>query len=141
MSAEQRRRRSVLRASSRLRRDEHGATAVEFALVSPMLFMLLVGIIQFGWLLHCAVSVRWSLEASARELLINPGATADQIKQDMLDRLNGLADSSNLSVSLTSATTATGDEFQVQSTYSQAPFIPFLPRYTFNSTVTVPNLG
>ncbi|MDB5466586.1 MAG: hypothetical protein JWQ46_1348 [Phenylobacterium sp.] len=32
----------------RLRRDDHGATVVEFALVAPLFLMLLIGIIEIG---------------------------------------------------------------------------------------------
>ena len=48
---------------SRTRRGESGASALEFALVAPVIFLLLFGILQYGYLY-------WSLQtaaASARE--------------------------------------------------------------------------
>jgi Flp pilus assembly protein TadG len=34
------------------RKRQRGATAVEFAIVSPLLFLMLFGVIQFGWLFN-----------------------------------------------------------------------------------------
>ena len=48
--------------STRLR-DEHGATAVEFAMIVPLLLVLVLGIAEFG---H-AFQVQGTLSAAARE--------------------------------------------------------------------------
>jgi len=46
-----------------LRQDERGASAVEFAIVAGILFMLVFGAIQFGWAYY-----RWQgLQSAARE--------------------------------------------------------------------------
>ena len=53
-----------LRGVSRLRSlDRRGASAVEFALVLPLLMVLLTGIIQFGWVFF----IQFSMENAARE--------------------------------------------------------------------------
>jgi Flp pilus assembly protein TadG len=49
--------------SRRLLRDERGASAVEFALIVPLLIALVVGIVEFG---H-AFQVQGQLSAAARE--------------------------------------------------------------------------
>lgn len=61
----------------RLRRDERGASAVEFALVMTVLFMVLFGVVQFGM----AYNRAQGLEAAAREgaRAASVGATYDQI--------------------------------------------------------------
>ena len=51
------------RASLRTRRTQRGATAVEFAIVGSLLFMILFGIIQFG----IAFNRSQGLQAAARE--------------------------------------------------------------------------
>lgn len=40
------------RKGLRLADDERGATDVEFAIVAPVMLMMLFGIFQFGWTQH-----------------------------------------------------------------------------------------
>ena len=68
--------------SPRLRaRDERGASAVEFALVLPVLLLLVVGIIEFGR----GFQVSGTLSAAARDAVrevassLDPGITDAQI--------------------------------------------------------------
>ena len=58
-------------------RDERGASAVEFAIVMTVLFMVLFGIVQFG----IAYNRAQGLEAASREgaRAASIGATVDQI--------------------------------------------------------------
>jgi len=123
------------------RRDASGATALEFALVAPVLFALLIAIVQLGWALHCAASVRWSLETNARTLLLNPATTADQLKAAMVAQLSGLADSSNLTVGLTTDTSVPAATVKHASSIYQANIsIPMFPAQSlvFTSQTNVP---
>src|SRR5258706_12782288 len=86
-------------------RDTSGATALEFALVSPVFIPLLVGLFQVAWALHSAATVKWSLETASRSLLLNPSETATTLKSDMVGLLAGRASSSNLTVTITQDTT------------------------------------
>lgn len=59
----------VTRISDRLRRrsgDERGATLVEFAIVAPLLFLLLFGVIEFARLITTFVSVSTASREGAR---------------------------------------------------------------------------
>jgi hypothetical protein len=59
------------------RRAEGGAVLVEFALVAPLLFLLLFGIIDFSLVLFSYISVRQGTSAGAREAAVvatNPPA-------------------------------------------------------------------
>lgn len=47
----------------RMRRQRRGANAVEFALVAPVLFMVIAGIMEYSWLLFNQIM----LDAAARE--------------------------------------------------------------------------
>lgn len=122
-------------------RAESGATALEFALVSPVLLISLLGAFQLAWILHCAASVRWSLETNARSVMLNPSTTADQLKSAMLAQLNGIADTSSISVSLTpDNSTPSAPMLRAASVYQANLVMPFIPKqlFTFNAQTEVP---
>jgi len=120
---------------------ESGATALEFALVAPVLIVFLFGTFQLAWALHCAASVRWSLETNARTLLLNPSTTAAQLKSAMLTQLSGVADASNITVALANDnSTPNAPMVRASSTYQANLAIPFLSAkaLTFNAQTEVP---
>lgn len=129
------------RSAAGLAADTSGLAAIEFAFVSPLLILLLLGAIQIGWAVHCAASVRWALDASARALMINPSLTASDVRSAMVARLAKVADAEDLEV------TVTPDEAEqnlvVESTYTTSLAFPMmsLDTLTFKSRVTVPNPG
>ena len=125
----------------RWRCDVAGATAVEYAFVAPMLLMVLIALIQLGWTLHCAASVRWALENSARSLMLDPNVSASDLRASMLTQLSGIADASSLTVTLaTDSSDPTQTIKTAQSAYTQALTLPFLPswNFSFHSSVAVP---
>lgn len=69
--------------------SERGAGIVEFALILPLLMMLVFGVVQFGLLFNR----QQALHASAREgarLAALPSATLAEISQRSLDALGGI---------------------------------------------------
>lgn len=110
-----------------LARDVSGASAVEFAMVAPFLIILLFGIFQVGWALHCASSVRYALERSARTLSINPMMTASDVEAGMRARLSRLADP-EISVTLTRDSDLPGMlTTSLNATYVHSLSVPMLP--------------
>ena len=55
-----------LRGNSRFRRREDGAAAVEFAIILPVLMLLLAGFIEFGWGFYWKQTVSNASRAGAR---------------------------------------------------------------------------
>ncbi len=55
------------------RRRDHGAQLVEFALLAPLLIILLLGIIEFGWLFSQNNDVRHGAREGARAAAVNLG--------------------------------------------------------------------
>lgn len=53
-------------ALTRLRRDRDGASAVEFAIILPMLLMLVFGVMEFGRALWTQNALHYSVEQAAR---------------------------------------------------------------------------
>ncbi|TGS56657.1 pilus assembly protein, partial [Mesorhizobium sp. M1D.F.Ca.ET.183.01.1.1] len=67
-----------------------GGGAIEFALIAPVLIMLLFGIFAFGWSMNSNSSVRYTLEASARSLQLNNTMTQSQIQAIATQKLTAL---------------------------------------------------
>ena len=125
-------------------RDNSGATALEFALISPALILTLVGGFQLAWALHCAATVRWSLETCARSLVFNPSEAQDTLKAAMLSAMSGRASptASQLTVTITQDTSNAASTMLVAtSTYNTTLSVPFLPSepLTFTSVTRVPS--
>jgi Flp pilus assembly protein TadG len=55
------------------RKDQHGAAAVEFALVLPILLALLFGTVQFGWLMNNYLALTNAASLGAHQLASERG--------------------------------------------------------------------
>lgn len=131
-----------MRLRRRYLKDASGAAAVEFALISPALFMLIVGGFQMAWALHCAATVRWTLESCARNLMLNPTESASTLKSAMVAQLNGKASASDLTVTITTdSSNPSGTLLVATSTYRTDLSVPFVStqHLTFTSTTKVPS--
>lgn len=51
---------------SALRKDEKGQSLVEFALVLPVLLFLVLGMLEYGWMLNAKISVTAAAREGAR---------------------------------------------------------------------------
>ncbi|MGQ0679284.1 MAG: TadE/TadG family type IV pilus assembly protein [Actinomycetota bacterium] len=82
---------STLARFNRLRREERGAEAVEFALVGPLLFFLLFGVLYLLFLVAAQVSVARSAAVGARYAAIKDQAlgtypSAAQVQSQVLNQ-------------------------------------------------------
>ncbi len=103
-------------------RSEHGAAAVEFALLLPVLLVLILGIVEFGR----AFQVQATLAAAAREgvrvmALENDAAAAREAVRSASTTLNPAVTDGDIAVTPESCATTAGDA-TVTITYSQ-PFL------------------
>ena len=121
--------------------DSSGASALEFALVAPALFLTIAGAAQVGWTLHCAATVRWSLETSARNLLFNPSESADTLKQAMVAKLAGKASAQDLTVTITPGNVNGQAMLIATSVFRTTVSMPFVhdQALTFTSVAKVPS--
>jgi len=116
------------------------STAIEFAFVSPILFSLLFGTIEFGWAFHCGASIRAAVTRETRNLISNPATTAAQFEAAVKTDLTGVADP-NVSVTFTTEAAGTGTVTRISWVYNHPVLYPFLPDVTlpFSSSTVVPN--
>lgn len=92
------------RRGPRLRGDD-GASAVEFALVLPILLMLLFGVIDYGWWFGETLGLRSGVREAARLGAVNEvvpvTSSAEDVKAVMLQRSPQLtSDAANLAVAV-----------------------------------------
>ena len=58
-----------------LKKDTEGATAVEFALIAPLLFILIFGLVEFGRLYWLQGSMAYAVEGAGRYAMLNISAS------------------------------------------------------------------
>jgi Flp pilus assembly protein TadG len=69
----------------RRRRNHRGVALVEFALVAPLLFLLIFGIVEFGWAFYQLLDVRHGARETARLAAVNYRTTSgstDDVQRD-----------------------------------------------------------
>jgi len=98
-------------------RDERGQTMTEFAIILPVLVVMLFGIIQFGIVFNNYVTLTDAVRAGAREASVarqsaNPSAAATAAVRSSAANLN----QSNLNVTVTSGWQP-GADVTVAATY------------------------
>ena len=119
-------------------RDERGASAVEFALIVPLLVMLVLGIVEFS---H-AYQVKGTLSAAAREgvrvmALQNDPAAARATVRNAADSLRPVVTDTQIVISPASCPT-TGVPANVRVTISYR--MPYLTGF-FGSGLTLSGTG
>jgi Flp pilus assembly protein TadG len=126
--------------------SERGAAAVEFAIVAPLLFMLVFAVIQFGIAFMEVQTIRGAVREGGRAAAV--GGTVDDAQNRVLNAATGtIPDSLKGSISVTSAcvkgTNQAGTDvavsFPVGALNGGAGIqveIPFIPTITLDPVVT-----
>jgi Flp pilus assembly pilin Flp len=125
----------MLRSRAHRRVDDRGAAAVEFALVLPILLLLVFGIVQFG-----ITFTQWlEMEHAAREGARwgSLGYTAAQVQAKVRDAAPGLSPAltdAQITVTPTDPLNHSGDEVSVHIDYNSMvlPIIGPLLGFTGN---------
>lgn len=88
------------RVTSRFVHDEHGATLVEFALVAPVVFLIMVTCLDFARALNAYVTVANASREGARYATLHPAADNAAIRSAVKSRAVPL-DTSAITVTVT----------------------------------------
>ncbi len=103
-------------------RDDRGAAMVEFAIVLPLLLMLLMGIIEFGRAYNTQISIQAAAREGARELALHKSSS------DVDARVRAAAPSVTIDSISQTPCPATGDgQAKVVVTENFTFSIPFVP--------------
>jgi Flp pilus assembly protein TadG len=115
------------------RRSDKGAAVVEFAVLAPLLLLLLLGIIEFGWLFGQLNDVRHGAREGARFAAVNQGDET-AIRDHVCAAMDGLsAGLTSIDVILVNDGGTKGSNGTIRvvaapSSLSNVPIItPFLP--------------
>lgn len=99
----------------RTRRRDSGAALVEFAVLAPLLLLLLFGIIEFAWLFSQNLDVRHGAREGARLASVDslPTTNAQDLANAICDRMDTV-DRANTLISINATGDAIGDDITVQ---------------------------
>jgi Flp pilus assembly protein TadG len=101
------------------RRNERGATAVEFALVTPVFFGMLIGITQLGTLYFAGADLRNSVAAGARKAQIFPRPGAGAVRAAVRNKIYKLNSAYLTGPTVTQGTDANGYAFYlIEASYA-----------------------
>jgi Flp pilus assembly protein TadG len=105
-------------------RRVRGGSAAEFAIIAPVLVLLLFGIIEFGLILYDQAMITNASREGARAGIvysypdrIGDGEITNVVTAYCADHLVSFGSGSALSISIQRSGTATGDTLTVQVTY------------------------
>ncbi len=123
----------------RRNRDE-GAALVEFALVMPLLLLLIFGMVDAGWAFFQNLEVRHGAREAARLAAVDFG-TADEIIRETCARMNVPSGSAAVAVTLSKTGADIGDKATVTVTrpnhQSLTGLLPFFDSISLDSTVEI----
>jgi len=120
----------------RIRRDNAGSPAVDFALTLPVLVMMVMGVMQLGIAFLANAGLRNAIEAGARYATVYPYPTDAQIKSKVTSSTFGI-DSSQLSTPTVAHGTSNGESYvDVSATYPIRLNFIFFTTPAFNLSYT-----
>lgn len=114
-------------------KKQKGQALVEFAIILPLLLMLVMGILQFGMMLNVYLAIENASREGARAGIV--GSSDAEIQQLIISTSPSL-DPENLTVTITPDETnrSSGDTITVKVTYNYKLIVPIISRL-FNNEV------
>lgn len=118
-------------------RNERGAAAVEFALILPVLLLILIGIVEFSLAFNAQLSLNQAAREGARYMAIhnNTGAAATAAK-NAAGRLAPATVSVSFAVSGGGTTCAANKQVTATTSYTLTTVTGFLDAFTGNIVLT-----
>jgi Flp pilus assembly protein TadG len=107
----------------RLRGDQGGAVAVEFAIAGSLFIVMLIGTLQLGWALQVRNQMTKAADRAVRYVLLNPQADDATFKAEASKALRGY-DPKRLVVTVGQATVGTTTYRTLNLSYNVPLYIP-----------------
>jgi Flp pilus assembly protein TadG len=115
----------------------------EFALVAPVFFLILFGIIESGRFIFHYEMLSSATRDGARYAIVHGGASSDpataaDVKEKVLESAMAIADDGNLDVNTEwPVSNARGETVTVGVVYTYDPIVPLLPPITITAESTL----
>lgn len=103
--------------------NSKGATAVEFALVAPIVFIVIFVLINFGRLYWLQGSMTFAIQAAGRYAMLNPATDSTTVTNLAKDNLYGI-NASEVTFSTANATGSDSVQYMTITAQSSFNFIP-----------------
>ena len=116
-------------------RCTRGAAAVEFAIVSGVLVMLLIGIIDLGRVLYVKNQISFLADRAARRVLIQPNVTGADLSAALRAQFSA-GNPDALTITVTDETAGSNEYKVVTVDFPITLFIPFLDSNSLSLSVT-----
>jgi Flp pilus assembly protein TadG len=71
------------------RRDCRGGAAIEFAILAPVLFTILLGTVEMGRMFYVRQALEYATEQAARYYMVTPGATTSGVQGYLQSQMAG----------------------------------------------------
>ena len=113
----------------RLLSSRGGATAVEFALVAPILLIMIFGIVELGRALWIKSSMQFAVEEATRFAIVNPTATTSTLESQATLALTDMGVGFSGDVTFTASEIVSGSRTfkQILGSYSFTVLVPLVP--------------
>jgi len=72
-----------------LRRDRRGGAAIEFAILAPVLFGILFGIVEMGRMFYVRQALEYATEQAARYYMLNPTTDSGSVTTYLKGQMAG----------------------------------------------------
>jgi Flp pilus assembly protein TadG len=117
--------------------DQRGGAIIEFAILGPVLFTILLGIIEMGRMFYVRQALEYATEESARYYMLNPTTASSNVTTHLQTTMAG-GMGSGVSVSYTDTASCNSNPSVtctlITATYSYTPIVGFLGLVTQNLT-------
>jgi Flp pilus assembly protein TadG len=107
--------------------DTRGAAVIEFAFALPILVALMIGVLQFGMVLHASGGVRHAVGEGIRYAKVHPDATDTEILDVARAGLAGINAGGIQALNIQRGQSNGADYRRITMRYRIAPVIPFAP--------------
>lgn len=106
-------------------KEQKGQALVEFAIVLPIILLLVMGILQFGMMMNSYIAIQNAAREGARAGIV--GCTDTEIQNTIISTSPSL-DASNLTVSITpnGANRKSGDTLTINISYNYKLIVPII---------------
>jgi len=117
----------------KLKHDESGAAAVEFAIVSAVFITFVIGIAYAAIMLHSNAALQWAVETTVRRAALDPNVTQTALQTDV-NALLTTTHMPNAAVAYSVADVGGVPVATLTASFTRTFTIPFVS--TFNTTYT-----